>query len=74
MTSADAFSDVAFSNLKIATLSLSAMSLYRVFDVADDEGHVEFVRVPLFRIEGVRQLVLSLSGQHIVVVELVSLL
>lgn len=38
--------------------------------MTDDEGHVELVRVPLVRVEGVGQLVLGLPGQDVVAVEL----
>ena len=38
--------------------------------MTNDESHVEIIRIPLVRIEGVSQLVLRLPRQNVVAVEL----
>ena len=44
-----------------------------IFNVSNDQSHVEVVRVPSLRVERVRQLVLRLPGQDVVAVELAAL-
>ena len=48
----------------------SCNNSHLIFDVTNDESHVEIIRSPLVRIEGVSQLVLRLPRQNVVAVEL----